>query len=151
MSAVPVRRYWQVKATSATGSVMTFGLEAVDREDAVVQAIDRIPFPASSENIQVTEIPPRRERPKPVTQMRRVPVNMTQDELATVLEDIVTRVQTGDSFEGNITYAIPEDGLAAPGSFDVMASYRVGNRQGQGGMRMIGRWVDAREGGGGAQ
>ena len=132
---------WQVKAMSrGSGAVMMFGLEAVDREQALVTAIDRIPFPASSENVEVTKIHPRGERTRPVTQMRRIPVNMSQDDLIGVLEDILKRVRSGDSFEGSLVYAVPADESADPLSFDVLASYRTGNLEGHGGMQMIGEW-----------
>lgn len=77
-----------------------------------------------------------------MSEMRQVPVNMSHEELLAVLADITDRVRHGDSFEGSLTYAIPEDPEAAPGSFDVLASYRIGNSMGQGGMRMIGEWTD---------
>lgn len=80
---------------------------------------------------------PQREEPR---QMHPAPVTMTRGELMSVLDDIRSRVDTGDSFEGNLTYAIPEDESAPPDSFDVVAMYRVGNSQGQGGMRMLGDW-----------
>ena len=49
-------KQWEVRAVSANGSVMTFGLSAVDREAALVKAIDRVPFQASHENVSVTEV-----------------------------------------------------------------------------------------------
>lgn len=63
------------------------------------------------------------------------PVGMTQEQLLTVLDDIRARVADGDSFEGHITYAMPDE----PGAdFSVQAAYRIGNSAGQGGMRTIG-------------
>lgn len=67
------------------------------------------------------------------------PVTMTHAQLCGILEDVSRRVQSGDSLEGSVSWAIPEDEAAPAGSFDVLASYRVGNREGQGGMRMIRR------------
>jgi hypothetical protein len=78
-----------------------------------------------------------------MTAMRPVPRNIPHEELVAVLEDITARVRAGDSYEGNITWSIPEDPAAPPTSVDVIASYRVGNLQGQGGMRMIGEWAEA--------
>ncbi len=69
--------------------------------------------------------------------MRPVPINMGHEALIDVLEDILERVRVGDSFEGHITWSLPEAEGADPRSFDVLAAYRVGNLQGQGGMRMI--------------
>lgn len=80
-----------------------------------------------------------------MSEMRQKPVNMTADVLADVLFDIHDRIPMGDSLEGHISWAIPEDPDAPPRSFDVMASYRVGNTMGQGGMRVIGEWVEAPE------
>jgi len=74
--------------------------------------------------------------------MRRVPRNIPHEDLVGLLEDITARVRAGDSFEGSITWALPEDPAAPPTSFDVMASYRIGNLQGQGGMRSIGEWAE---------
>lgn len=72
-----------------------------------------------------------------------IPEPMTADQFVAVLEDVLDRVRTGDSFEGNLQYLmpIPDDGqpdFPAEIAFLVSGSYRVGNSQGQGGMRMIG-------------
>lgn len=78
-----------------------------------------------------------------------IPIPMNGDELASVLNDIAMRVVTGDSFEGNIEYMIPiAEGDPPKGwgqwpstdcQFWVTGVYRTGNREGQGGMRMIGK------------
>lgn len=78
--------------------------------------------------------------------MHPKPVLMTQAELLAVLDDIRSRVDAGDSFEGNLTYAIPEAEDAPADSFDVVATYRIGNLQGQGGMRMLGEWGNPEDG-----
>lgn len=71
--------------------------------------------------------------------MANLPIPATQDELVAVLLDMAERVRTGDSFEGSIEYLmptvedVPEDTYAL-----VRASYRIGNRDGQGGLRLIG-------------
>jgi len=76
-----------------------------------------------------------------------IPVAMSKEQLVNLLEDITRRVQAGDSYEGNLQYEMPiEDGQAdvVPGwptadcDFWVTGTYRIGNLQGQGGMRMIG-------------
>lgn len=71
--------------------------------------------------------------------MPNQPINLTRAELLDVLDDLRDRVAAGDSLEGSFEYMLPEDG---PG-YDVRASYRVGNLQGQGGMRIVGRMTDA--------
>jgi hypothetical protein len=71
-------------------------------------------------------------------------VNMSHDALLALLDDVREHVAAGDSFEGSLEYLLPFDDDAPPRSFDVRASYRVGNLQGQGGMRMIG---EVRDGG----
>lgn len=68
------------------------------------------------------------------------PETMSVDDLTAIVDDIRGRIPAGDSFEGNLTWAMPEDPDADPRSFDVVACYRVGNTTGQGGMRMIGNW-----------
>jgi hypothetical protein len=63
------------------------------------------------------------------------PIEMTPDQLADTLEDMARVVRAADSFEGNIVYEPWERG--GPG-YLVQGVYRVGNREGQGGMRIIG-------------
>ena len=63
---------------------------------------------------------------------------MTRHELLALLDDIRNRVEVGDSFEGFLNYLMPDDDVAPDVEFMVEARYRVGNLQGQGGMRMIG-------------
>ena len=68
-----------------------------------------------------------------------IPVKMSAAELVAVLLDIASRVVQGDSFEGNIEYTIPEEFDAAhPDQVEVRGTYRFGNLEGQGGVRMIG-------------
>lgn len=69
--------------------------------------------------------------------MKRAPVYLTTVQLLDVLDDIRERVSAGDSFEGSIEYLMPDEDDPADG-FRVQGAYRVGNSQGQGGMRMIG-------------
>lgn len=58
--------------------------------------------------------------------------------LLKILDDMRSRVESGDSLEGFIQYVIPEDleqhGLQA---IEAVARYRTGNLQGQGGTRVI--------------
>ena len=64
---------------------------------------------------------------------------MTRHELLALLDDIRARVEAGDSYEGFLNYLMPDDEPGPPDvEFMVEARYRVGNLQGQGGMRMIG-------------
>lgn len=76
-----------------------------------------------------------------------IPVGMTKETLGFLLADIREHVLEGDSYEGSIEYtmpapATPEEERAgwpsADAEFWVTAVYRIGNLQGQGGMRMIG-------------
>lgn len=53
--------------------------------------------------------------------------------LAQVLRDMATRIEQDDSFEGGITYVLDDDCEG----FRVAGAYRIGNRDGQGGMRII--------------
>jgi hypothetical protein len=70
----------------------------------------------------------------PDEQYRPAPKRMHADELAALLRDMADRVPAGDSFEGRISYEI---GDVAAHEFDVEGMYRIGNRMGQGGMRVI--------------
>lgn len=65
---------------------------------------------------------------------------MTKGQLFALIDDIHERIHEGDSFEGRLIWAIPdpdEDDLPEIVA-RVEACYRIGNRDGQGGMRMIG-------------
>lgn len=85
---------------------------------------------------------PSGEKPEqPSGEQRLVPLNMSQEDLLAILTDITRRIAEGDSYEGSFQYLLPEDENAPPRSFDVQASYRIGNTMGQGGMRMIGVWA----------
>lgn len=64
------------------------------------------------------------------------PVPMSKDQFLAVLDDIRARVADGDSFKGSVQYAIPEEPTTEV-TFDVYASYRIGNSLGQGGFRLI--------------
>jgi len=63
------------------------------------------------------------------------PVRMTEQQTAAVLRDMADHVEVGDSWDGSISYSTDYDG-GLPG-LDVTATYRIGNRAGQGGMRVI--------------
>lgn len=74
-----------------------------------------------------------------------IPEPVTKEQLLSVLDDIRARVLADDSFEGSFEYTMPwsteigdpeTDGPEI--SFRLRAAYRVGNSQGQGGMRMVG-------------
>lgn len=69
-----------------------------------------------------------------------IPQAMSYAELANVLIDMAERARTGDSFEGFISYTIPDlaDGHDPDHQVEVAASYRFGNLMGQGSMRIIG-------------
>lgn len=82
-----------------------------------------------------------------------IPVAMDRHELAELLTDIRTRIELGDSFEGNLSWEMPipfgelmgaPEAVTPPGwpsedcEFWVHGVYRIGNLQGQGGVRMIG-------------
>jgi hypothetical protein len=62
---------------------------------------------------------------------------MTKGELVLILHDMLERVKADDSYGGFIEYDSLDD---VPNGFDffVRAGYRVGNLQGQGGMRVFG-------------
>lgn len=65
------------------------------------------------------------------------PEYMTREDLLAVLDDVRARVAAGDSYEGFIQYLRPHR-ADPPDGFRVEARWRIGNLQGQGGMRMVG-------------
>ena len=62
------------------------------------------------------------------------PRNISKDSLLAALRQIIAHVDADDSFEGSIQYAA----TAERDQFEVMAYYRVGNSEGQGGGVAIG-------------
>jgi hypothetical protein len=72
--------------------------------------------------------------------MKSAPVLMSHADLLAVLDDIRARVAAGDSFEGSLEYAIPDEPTEGI-HYAVRAGYRIGNSQGQGGFRLIAREV----------
>jgi hypothetical protein len=72
--------------------------------------------------------------------MAQVPEPVSKATLLAVLDDIRAHVEEGDSFEGYLEYAMPEmDDDPDEVDFRLKAGYRIGNLQGQGGFRMIGK------------
>lgn len=72
------------------------------------------------------------------------PVPVSKDELLRILANVVEHIENNDSFEGRINYGISEDPDA---DFEVIAVYRIGNSEGQGGMRVIANWSEPDGGG----
>jgi hypothetical protein len=54
------------------------------------------------------------------------------EDMVLLLRDIVGSVRAGDSMEGSLAYELDE-----PGKVRFMCAYRIGNSQGQGGMRLV--------------
>lgn len=77
--------------------------------------------------------------------MKNRPIPLTREQLVEVLHTMAEHVEQGDSFEGSIEYTLPwskeigDPETDPPDTFRVRAAYRIGNLQGQGGMRMIGQ------------
>ena len=66
-----------------------------------------------------------------------IPQIQKTSDLAKLLRLMADHVEQGDSFEGHIEYScLDED--CGPGEFGVVAMFRVGNRDGQGGMITVG-------------
>lgn len=63
-------------------------------------------------------------------------MKLTRQELLAVIDNMRAVVAIGDSFEGNIHYTCMTEGLEQ-NEFEVSATYRVGNLDGQGGCRVI--------------
>lgn len=63
------------------------------------------------------------------------PEQLTGSMLADVLEDIARHVRAADSYDGQVTWtALPHE----PDTYEVVAVYRIGNRDGQGGVCIVG-------------
>lgn len=71
--------------------------------------------------------------------MPNLPVPMDKATLLKILDDIRILVDAGDSYEGSIEYLMPGPGDPEDAEFMVRGAYRIGNLQGQGGMRLIGK------------
>lgn len=75
-----------------------------------------------------------------MAQVQNMPIALRRDELADVLADMLKGVESGDSLEGSIQFLAPSPTMGEPIDADymVMASYRIGNLNGQGGLRLLG-------------
>ncbi len=63
---------------------------------------------------------------------------MTTLQLVTTLKDIINSIESGDSFEGGIQYTcIHMDEELKSDEWEVNGAYRVGNKDGQGGMIIL--------------
>lgn len=68
------------------------------------------------------------------------PAPVTFEDLTLVLADALTHVEGRDSFEGFIEWVMPTAEVVPDGTFALLrARYRVGNSEGQGGLRTFGR------------
>jgi hypothetical protein len=67
---------------------------------------------------------------------------LSKNDLILVLKDIINELELDDSFEGFLNYTYLDDELSQEeiknNIFMVDAFYRVGNREGQGGCRIVG-------------
>jgi hypothetical protein len=70
---------------------------------------------------------------------------MSKEDLLGMLREIVAGVESGDTLEGSIEFLLPYEGDPQDADFMVQASYRVGNRMGQGSIRMFGDMVEVPE------
>jgi hypothetical protein len=62
-------------------------------------------------------------------------VKLSENELLTLLDNVKKSIQEQDSMQGIISYEWADE----PGFYMVNAVYRIGNSEGQGGMRIIGK------------
>lgn len=81
-----------------------------------------------------------------MAEMIQAPEPMPREELAAWLERLAASVRSGDSMEGFVEYLLPDPDDPVPGDGRswrmVTARVRTGNLMGQGGMTMIGRFVE---------
>lgn len=76
-----------------------------------------------------------------------IPTKMTKDEFLGILKNMIEAITEDDSFEGNFEYSFIGawyDDLG-PTEVEVRGVYRIGNRDGQGGVIMIGTVRDQGE------
>lgn len=78
-----------------------------------------------------------------------LPIPSTYAEVAAILRQMATLVEEGDSYEGILEYLLPDvpewaqrgqpepEGWKQPEVL-LRAAFRIGNREGQGGMRIFG-------------
>lgn len=62
-------------------------------------------------------------------------VELDVPQLVAVLRDMAAHIEEGDSLEGSIEYYAR---AATTRTFEVKAVYRTGNKEGQGGSRIVG-------------
>lgn len=67
---------------------------------------------------------------------RKIAMHLNHTQLVSVLLDLIEKVHKGDSFEGTFSYSAIE---VSPDEmiFETTAAYRIGNLEGQGGVRSI--------------
>lgn len=81
--------------------------------------------------------------------MTQRPEPMTKEQLVALFTDLLTRIDLGDTWEGFVEWLLPDpDEVADDVVAEVRARYRVGNTEGQGGMRFIGELVERERDGG---
>ena len=69
------------------------------------------------------------------------PVILNRGQLIDVVTDILNGINSGDTLEGSVEFLMNLDGDSEP-RWNVQASYRVGNLNGQGGLRLVGEVED---------
>jgi hypothetical protein len=70
------------------------------------------------------------------------PEPMTKAQMVELFTDLLMRIDLGDSWEGFVEWNMPDPDVDADVVAMVVARYRIGNREGQGGMRFIGPLVE---------
>lgn len=65
-----------------------------------------------------------------------IAAQMTKDQLAALLHDMLHGVEEGHVLEGNLEFLLADDGDAP--DFVVRGAYRIDTRDGQSGLRIIG-------------
>lgn len=64
------------------------------------------------------------------------PIALKKGEVVKIMEDILQRIKDDDSFSGSVSYDAMAPGLSND-ELHFQATYRVGNSQGQSGLRII--------------
>lgn len=85
-----------------------------------------------------------------MAEMRQVPEAMRRVDFAAWLHRVADAVASGDSMEGSLEYLLDYEDEAPEAmrpAVMVRAGVRFGNRMGQGGMTMIGEWVEVPDAG----
>ena len=77
-----------------------------------------------------------------MAELIHMPDQMTKEQMVGLFQELLIRIEVGDSWEGWIEWLLPDASAPADIVAEVRARYRIGNTEGQGGMRFVGELVE---------